>query len=40
MKRRLYFTLLFLALLLIAIPGFAAKAVRRATRAVALRPTG
>jgi hypothetical protein len=29
-KRHFYFTLLVLALLLLAIPGFAAKAVRRA----------
>jgi hypothetical protein len=32
MKRRFYFTLLVLALLLLAIPGFAAKAARRAAR--------
>ena len=30
MKRRFYFILLVLALLLLAIPGFAAKAARRA----------
>jgi hypothetical protein len=30
MKRRFYFMLLVLALLLLAIPGFAAKAARRA----------
>jgi hypothetical protein len=40
MKRRFYLAFVFLALVLIALPGFAAKAVRRATRAVALRPTG
>ncbi len=34
MKRRFYLGLLFLALLLIALPGFAAKAIRRATRVV------
>lgn len=32
MKRRFYFMLLVLALILLALPGFAAKAVRRATR--------
>jgi hypothetical protein len=32
MKRRLYFILVVLALVLLAIPGFAAKAARRATR--------
>jgi hypothetical protein len=32
MKRRFYFILVVLALLLLAIPGFAAKAARRATR--------
>jgi hypothetical protein len=35
MKRRLFLGLFFLALVLIALPGFAAKAIRRATRAVA-----
>jgi len=30
MKRRVYFTLLVLALILIALPGFAARAARRA----------
>jgi hypothetical protein len=32
MRRRLYFTLLVLALILLALPGFAAKGVRRAAR--------
>jgi len=32
MKRRFYFTLVLLALVLLALPGFAAKAVRRAAR--------
>jgi hypothetical protein len=32
MKRRFYFILLVVALLLLAIPGFAAKAVRHAAR--------
>jgi hypothetical protein len=32
MKRRFYFILVVLALLLLAIPGFAAKAARRAAR--------
>jgi len=32
MKRRFYFTLVVLALVLLALPGFAAKAVRRAAR--------
>jgi hypothetical protein len=32
MKRRFYFILLVLALLLLAIPGFAAKGARRAVR--------
>jgi hypothetical protein len=30
MKRRFYFVLVVLALILLALPGFAAKAVRRA----------
>jgi hypothetical protein len=30
MKRRFYFTLVVLALILLALPGFAAKAARRA----------
>jgi hypothetical protein len=30
MRRRFYFTLLVLALILLAVPGFAAKGVRRA----------
>jgi hypothetical protein len=32
MKRRFYFTLLVLALILLALPGFAAKAAKRAVR--------
>jgi hypothetical protein len=32
MKKRFYFTLLVLALLLLALPGFAAKAARRTVR--------
>jgi hypothetical protein len=32
MRRRFYFILVVLALLLLAIPGFAAKAAKRATR--------
>jgi hypothetical protein len=32
MKRRFYFILVVLALVLLAIPGFAAKAARRAAR--------
>jgi hypothetical protein len=32
MKKRFYFILLVMALLLLAIPGFAAKAARRAGR--------
>jgi hypothetical protein len=32
MKRRFYFILVVLALVLLALPGFAAKAVRRAAR--------
>jgi hypothetical protein len=35
MKKRFYFVLLVLALVLLAVPGFAAKAARRAAR----RPT-
>jgi hypothetical protein len=31
-KKHFYFTLLVLALILLALPGFAAKAVRRAVR--------
>jgi hypothetical protein len=34
MKRRFYFILVVLALVLLAIPGFAAKAAKRATRPV------
>jgi hypothetical protein len=32
MRRRFYFTLLVLALILLALPGFAAKAAKRAVR--------
>jgi hypothetical protein len=32
MKRRFYFFLLILALILLAVPGFAAKAMKRITR--------
>jgi hypothetical protein len=38
MKRRFYFTLLVLALILIALPGFAARAARRAFGRGPLRP--
>jgi hypothetical protein len=38
MKRRFYFTLLVLALILIALPGFAARAARRAVGRGSLRP--
>src|SRR2546423_2693178 len=38
MKRRFYFTLLVLALILIALPGFAAGAARRAFGRGSLRP--
>jgi hypothetical protein len=38
MRRRFYFMLLVLALILLAVPGFAAKAARRATGHVFLRP--
>jgi len=34
MKRRLYFILVVLALILLAIPGFAAKAAKRTARPV------
>jgi hypothetical protein len=34
MKRRFYFILVVLALILLAIPGFAAKAARRTVRPV------
>jgi len=34
MKRRFYFILVVLALILLAIPGFAAKAARRTARPV------
>jgi hypothetical protein len=37
-KRRFYITLLVLALILFALPGFAAKAARRAFGRGALRP--
>jgi hypothetical protein len=36
MRRRFYFTLLVLALILLALPGFAAKAARRLTRPTSL----
>jgi hypothetical protein len=32
MKRRFYFILLILAVILLAVPGFAAKAMKRITR--------
>jgi hypothetical protein len=38
MRRRFYFALLVLALILLALPGFAAKAARRLTRPLSLRP--
>jgi len=38
MKRRFYFMLLVLALILVALPGFAAKAARRALRIASPRP--
>jgi hypothetical protein len=38
MKRRFYFTLLVLALILIALPSFVAKGIRQVTRTVAQRP--
>jgi hypothetical protein len=34
MRRRFYFMLLVLALILLALPGFAVKAAKRATRPV------
>jgi hypothetical protein len=37
MRRRFYFMLLVLALILLALPGFAAKAARRATGRLSLR---
>jgi len=37
MKKRFYFTLLVLALILLALPGFAAKAARRLTGPLTLR---
>ena len=37
MKRRFYFVLVVLALILLALPGFAAKAARRAARRPTLR---
>jgi hypothetical protein len=37
MRRRFYFTLLVLALILLALPGFAAKAARRLKRPLSLR---
>jgi hypothetical protein len=38
MKKRIYFLLLVLALILLALPGFAAKAARRAFGRRPLRP--
>ena len=38
MRRRFYFTLLVLALILLALPGFAAKGVKRAFRLASVRP--
>jgi len=38
MRRRFYFMLLVLALILLALPGFAAKAARRTAGRVLLRP--
>jgi len=38
MRRRFYFVLLVLALILVALPGFAAKAARRVTDRALLRP--
>jgi hypothetical protein len=38
MRKRFYFMLLVLALILLAIPGFAAKAARRVTSRTPLRP--
>ena len=37
MKRRFYFTLVVLALILLALPGFAAKAAKRAPGRTAVR---
>jgi len=37
-RKRFYFMLLVLALILLALPGFAVKAMRRATGRVSLRP--
>jgi hypothetical protein len=38
MRRKLYFSLFVLALILIALPGFAAKGAKRLTRVKPLRP--
>jgi hypothetical protein len=38
MRRRVSFILFVLALILLALPGFAAKAARRTARRVSLRP--
>jgi hypothetical protein len=38
MRRKFYFTLFVLALILIALPGFAAKGAKRLTRIRPLRP--
>jgi len=40
MKRRVEIVLLFLFLILLSLPGFTAKALRRMTRVLALRPAG
>jgi hypothetical protein len=39
MRKRLYFMLLVLALILLALPGFAAKAARRLSRPVSFSTT-
>jgi len=39
-KRRIFITLLVLALILLALPGFAVKGFRRVTRAMTPRPAG
>ena len=38
MKRRFYFTLAVLALILIALPAFVTKGIRHVTRAITRRP--
>ena len=37
MRRRFYFTLLFLVLVLLALPGYAAKAAKRTSSLIRLR---